>query len=101
MTANLNALKQPEPNIVSNNPSETKRETARPYVGVVDVPNISKTPIADVIELKKQEQPHTVYKLSEKPKGNLKLNTICSVGVILGSLISLISLVKKKKVKSK
>ena len=41
MEPSLNVLKQPEPNIVSNNATTTKRETLRPNVGVVDVPAIS------------------------------------------------------------
>lgn len=94
----MNALKQPEPKVVSNNQNaQQKRETKRPYVGVVNVPNITKTPISDVLELKKQENPHIVYKLSEKPKGDLKFHGICSIGIIAGSLISLISLFKKGK----
>ncbi len=98
MEPTSNALKQPEPNIVSNNyNSAPKRETLRPKVGVVDVPALAKTSISDVLELKKQENPHTVYKLSEKPKTDLKFQGICSIGIALGSLISLISLFKKGK----
>lgn len=97
MSMNVNALKQPEPNIVPNNQNSqiSKREPVRPNVGVVDVPTISQPTITDVLELKKQENPHTIYKLSEKPKTDLKLHTICSIGVLLGSVLSLVTLFKK------
>ncbi len=97
MEPSLNVLKQPEPNIVSNNATTPKRETLRPNVGVVDVPTISSPTTTDILELKRQENPHTVYKLSEKPKTDLKFQGICSIGIALGSLISLISLFKKTK----
>ncbi|MBQ2983632.1 MAG: hypothetical protein IJD57_02425 [Candidatus Gastranaerophilales bacterium] len=97
MEPSLNVLKQPEPNIVSNNATTTKRETLRPNVGVVDVPAISSPTTTDILELKRQENPHTVYKLSEKPKTDLKFQGFCSIGIALGSLISLISLFKKTK----
>ena len=73
MEVNSTAAKQPAPSV-----GEAKNETApqkparkynRPSVGVVDVPNISKTPIEDTLVLKKKEYPRMKYKyISTKGK---------------------------------
>ena len=81
--ATVNKVKSPEPNLVSNQKEKNpKREIKRPDVGVVSVPQISNTPLADTISISKQENPHTVYKLTNKTDSFLNLNNIASIGII-------------------
>ena len=56
VSVSQNALKQPAPNIISNNQQQAKKVPKMPNVGVVSVPKISKTPLEDTITLKKQEK---------------------------------------------
>lgn len=96
----FNALKQPAPNItdaksVSVSQNAPKREIKYPNVGVVDAPNISKTPISDTIALKKQENPRTIYKLTPKSNKGFRLHNILSGAIIGCSVGALFSLLKK------
>ena len=104
----LNSIKQPAPNIVSNSTNSkqetTKEETIkpkriinRPNVGVVDVPTISKTPISDLLEIKKQENPRTVYRLNDNKEKPLNLYNIASIGIGASALYCLLNLSKSIK----
>ena len=96
---NLNVLKQPAPEIISD---ESKKDSKKrvfniPKVGVVDVPNISKTPIADTITLKKQENPHTIYKLTNDRRPKPTFDNMSTLGIIGLGFIAFLSLFKRKK----
>ena len=95
MQSNIATLKQPAPKVISGEEKpQEKREIKVPAVGVVDVPNISKTPMADTLALKQQENPHTVYKLTSKKKPNLNFSNVSTVGIIGFGLAALISIIK-------
>ena len=103
----LNSIKQPAPNIVSNSTNskpETTKETIepkriiiRPNVGVVDVPTISKTPISDLLEIKKQENPRTVYRLDDNKEKPPNLYNIASIVISASALYGLLNLSKSIK----
>ena len=50
---NLNSIRQPAPS-VGGDDAQVERKFKLPNVGVVGVPTISKTPLGDVLALKKQ-----------------------------------------------
>ncbi len=72
-------------NSVQNAETEKKEERKynRPYVGVVEVPRISTTPMADTVEIKKQENPYTVYKYIPKPKITGNFQKFASIGTFV------------------
>ena len=96
---NLNILKQPAPQVVSEEPKKDskKRVFNIPKVGVVDVPKISKTPLADTIAIKKKENPHTVYKLTNNRKPKPTFENMSTFGIIGLGFLALLSLFKRKK----
>ena len=80
---NLNIPKQPAPEVISDNSKNKKKKIFNvPKVGVVDVPNISKTPLADTVAIKKQENPHTVYKLTSDKKPKATFDNVSTFGII-------------------
>lgn len=89
---NLGAVKPPAPNVAQNSAQSTpaaaenpKREIKKPYVGVLAPPNISKTPVADALVRKKEENPKTKYKLTEKKYNFLNFQNISSAAItVLG-----------------
>lgn len=103
--ANLNSIRQPNPtiggqnvvvqnqsNLVQNNPTKTNV----PKIGVVEVPTISTTPLADTLTLKKQQTPKIKLKYISKSNRDFNLHNICSFSVIGCAIIALLSLKKKK-----
>ncbi len=96
-----NSVKQPLPSTMEDNSNvqntsstatETKeqRKYNRPNVGVVEVPTISRTPMADTVQIKKQENPYTVYKYIPKPKITGNFQKYASIGTFvlgIGALI--------------
>lgn len=98
-----NSIKQPAPNInVSDNQKKQvadtpiKREIKRPNVGIIEPCNISTTPLADTIELRKKENPYTKYKLSKNNKYKSKFSTFTSIGIMGLSLSILLKGLFKK-----
>ena len=100
---NLN-LRQPTPNVVSGNvnndietsqTSNTERKINYPEVGVVTIPNISKTPLADTLALKKQETPKMAYKLTTKKNNGFTLQNFFSLSIIGCALVALFGGLKK------
>ena len=106
-------VQAPAPNIVNSsdknnnkgqmaNDKKPKRKINTPNVGVVDAPNISRTPIADFLQLKKDENPKTAYKLTTKNKvKGVNLSNILSVAIGVCSIISFTKLAGGKIVKNK
>ena len=95
-TANLNKIKSPEPNLISKQEKEEpKRKIKRPSVGVVNVPKISTTPLADTLALNKQENPHTIYKLTNKKNPFVNIHNISSIGIFACAGIITLPLIKK------
>lgn len=102
---NLNLPSQPAPNVVgaTGNASvevaekKPQRVFNIPKVGVVDVPVISKTPLPDTIEIKKQDNPKMAYKLAPKSNKGFNMQNASSIGIFACSILALISLLAKKK----
>ena len=90
---NLNSIRQPAPSVSS---AQVERIYNAPKVGVLNVPTISKTPLADTITLKKQENPRTKYKLTPQSFKGFKLQNILSVTILGCSIGALFNLVKGK-----
>ena len=97
---NLNSLRQPTPSVVNGQVQQSKQEVAAssptrtfnlPKVGVVDVPRISTTPIADTLAIEKQENPRMAYKLTPKDNKGFKIQNLFSlvlVGCAIAALLS-------------
>ena len=110
-----NLVKQPAPSLsassskkeeVEQKTSESTTEKKPKYkitearnTGVITVPKITKTPITDTIELKRQENPRTVYKLTEKKHKLFSIHTITSLAAI-GCGIAAFSTYFKKPMKT-
>ena len=95
----------PKPNVevqngggAKTNGQESKNENTRkinyPSIGVVDVQNIPKTPLADQLVLKEQQNPRTAYKIAFdtlRQKG-FKFQSVASIIIGLCAVLSLFSL---------
>ena len=92
---NLNSIRQPAPS-VGGDDAQLERKFKLPNVGVVGVPTISKTPLGDVLALKKQENPKMAYKITPKSNKGFKLQTFFSLSIVGCSIGALLKLIKKK-----
>ena len=93
---NLNSIRQPAPDVTSSVQTTTaERKFNVPNVGVVSVPSISKTPILDTLEIKKQENPRTAYKLTSKSNKGFNLQTNLSLAIVGCSIGALLKELKK------
>ena len=100
VSTNLNAFKQPEPEIVKNQNASKNPVFKYPNVGVLQVPTISKTPVADTIALKKKENPKTAYKVDLRNKKLLKgfnWQTFSSVAIVICGILAFLTRGKKVK----
>ncbi len=101
-----NDIQVPQPNIstgqnsASNNKTDKKvekkvnipkRQYERPSIGVLNVPTISKTPLADTYVRKQKEFPHTKYKVnfSKQRTQGLKPHALASIGIVVLGLIQI------------
>ncbi len=99
-----NNIKVPEPNVVNstskNTASESKdiqkrkaplRQYNRPNVGVLNVPDISKTPLTDTFIKKRQDNPQMKYKFKSNTnyQQGLKPNAIVSIGILLAGIMAI------------
>lgn len=91
---NLNSIRQPTPS-VQNSQGATERVFNRPNVGVISLPSISSTPVADTLEIKKSENPKMAYKLTTKSKKGFKLQNLFSLAIVGCSIGALLELLKK------
>ncbi len=97
----MQKIKQPAPEL-SSNASEITNTQEKKYkiipaqnTGVIQAPKISSTPIRDMVEIKRNENPHIIYKIHTK-KDTLKgIETTAGIGVILCGIASLVKLFKK------
>ena len=95
---NINSIRQPAPNVAQATSEVQQRQFNLPKVGVVSVPKISKTPLADTLALKKQENPRTAYKLTiENNKKGLNFQNAISLLIAGCSIIALFSFKGKGK----
>ena len=101
---NTNSLRQPTPSLDGDIQKQQKRKIEvspvtrkfnAPVVGTVDVPSISKTPIADTLVIKRQENPRTIYKLTGKSKSGFNFQNFSSLIIVGCSLVALLSGKKK------
>ena len=95
----VNSIKQPTPKIEKSssknkNQTEIQRTFNTPKVGVVDVPDISKTPLQDTFNLKRKENPKTAYKITTKNYRLPKFALFLSFNSILFGIIALFNLKK-------
>ena len=104
MESAVSKIKQPEPSVLTQNSKVTGAD-AKNYkviqynnnIGVVNTPKISRTPIRDMLEIKRRENPYTVYKLKFKEYIPEKISSIASAGIILCGIASLLKFIKKSK----
>ena len=94
---NINSIRQPAPNVAQATSEVQQRQFNLPKVGVVSVPKISKTPLADTLALKKQENPRTAYKLTPKSNKGLNFQNVISLLVAGCSIVALFSFKGKGK----
>lgn len=92
--SNLNSIRQPAPSVQKPKGS-TERVFNRPKVGVVTLPAISNTPVADTLEIKKKENPKMAYKLTSKSNKGFKIQNLLSLGIFGCSIGALFELLKK------
>ena len=99
---NTNFLSQPSPNVINGKEQKDiidkpqQRAFNLPKVGVVGVPVISKTPIQDTIEIKKQENPRTIYKLTPKGNKGFKIQNLFTIGTLICAFMAFLELKKGK-----
>ena len=101
MDNSVSKIKQPAPS-VSSLTAEAIDEQGNRYkvikaqnVGVIKLPKITTTPLTDWVELKKKENPYTIYKPKYKNQSIMGFQTFASLSVIACSILSLIKLFKK------
>lgn len=93
-----NSIRQPAPSVSDakkSNEDVIDRKYNAPNVGVVTLPQISKTPLADTITIKKQENPQSKYKFSLKTIKGFKIQNFCSIAIMGCSIGALLQLLRK------
>lgn len=103
-----NDIKVPEPNISngsSDNKTENKKEALRkaplrqyerPNVGVLSVPDISKTPLSDTYSKKREDNPRVKYKFTpNKIYKKFKMNNLISLSILSMGLVAFFTKGKK------
>ena len=99
----LNKIKQPAPNITNaqNNSATSEGAQEKKYkivpaqnVGVIKLPKITKTPITDTIEKKREENPYTIYKLPSKIAKVFNFQTILGLATLVTGTAAFFSLKK-------
>ena len=93
--ANLNSIRQPAPSVQNTSAAQQERKFNIPNVGIVEPPSISKTPLADTVAIKKQENPRMAYKLTSTANKGFKLQGFFSLAIAGCSIGALFSLLKK------
>lgn len=95
--ANFNSIKQPSPNIAGQNAAVQNKERIynAPYLGAIDVPNISRTPLTDTMIINQQKHPKPKIKIAPKADKGFNLQNIFSFAILGSSLIALLRLIKK------
>ena len=93
--ANLNSIRQPAPSVQNTPAAQQERKFNVPNVGVVQPPSISKTPLADTVAIKKQENPRMAYKLTTNANKGFKLQGLSSLAIVGCSIGALFGLLKK------
>lgn len=93
--ANLNSIRQPAPSVQNTSTAQIERKFNLPNVGVVMPPSISKTPLADTVAIKKQENPRMAYKLTTKANKGFKLQGFFSLAIAGCSIGALLKLLKR------
>ncbi len=93
MDNTLSKIKQPQPSVSSDKKEYKVIQGAK--VGVVEAPKISKTPVRDMVEIKRKERPYTVYKVKNKNYSLKSIHTTAAIGVILCGIASLVKLIHK------
>lgn len=102
--ANFNSIKQPSPNIIGqsvavqnqNNSSENKqRKYNSPYLGAIDVPEISKTPLYDTMTINQRKNPKPKVKFVKKISKGFNFQNALSLTIFASSLVALFRLIKK------
>ena len=102
MDSAISKIKQPEPKIANPQIVEVQDKKYKVIrnnlnIGVVDTPQTSRTPIRDWVELKRQENPYTVYKIKSKNYSMENIHTFASAGIVMCGIASLLSLIKMLK----
>ena len=93
--ANLNSIRQPAPSVQNATGAQKERKFNTPNVGVVTPPSISKTPLADTVAIKKQENPRMAYRLTSNANKGFNLQGFFSLAIAGCSIGALLKLLKK------
>ena len=92
----LNKIKQPKPDISAEN-GGLKRDIKNPYVGIISDINPTSTPVTDIIDIKKGENPRKKFAPQIKKPGLANFNNFATGGIITCGVLAVISLIKKFK----
>lgn len=101
MESTFQKIKQPAPEINSNTTEQVNSQGKKFKIvpalntGVIQAPKISSTPIRDMVEIKRKENPYKIYKIHTKKNTLEGTETAAGIGVILCSIASLVKLFKK------
>lgn len=90
----VNKVKQPKPELSNEGSSGSEKNIKRPYVGIINTPKPTMTPLSDTIVIKKQQKPHIVYKLETKQNDFASTDNVAAIGVVLSAVIAAGSLLK-------
>lgn len=93
---NFTSIRQPAPSVQNASVAPGERKFNIPHVGVVMPPSISKTPLADTVATKKQENPRMAYKLTTNANKGFKLQGFFSLaiaGCSIGALLKLLKII--------
>ena len=100
MVNELSKVKQPAPSVSANagtidNQGKKYKLIQSTTNDIVSTPKISNTPITDWVELKRKENPHIIYKITEKRYNITGFQTAAGIGAVACGIASLIKLFKK------
>ena len=90
----LNKIKQPKPDVSAEN-GGLKRDIKNPYVGIISDINPTSTPIGDIIDIKKSENPRKKFTPQIKRTGLVNFNNFATFGILSCGALAVVSLIKK------
>ena len=100
MEIGFQKIKQPAPSVSSNTTavdSEGNKYKVIPatFNDVIQVPNMTSTPLGDWVEIKRKENPYMKYKIKDKTPTIKGFNTVLGLTVFICGVISCFKLFKK------
>lgn len=97
-----NNVVQPKPSVASDDKpkkrlnTQPNRKINRPYVGVLQVPYITTTPMSDTIHIKEKENPQMKYKITlNAKKSDVRFSSLISLSIMGCAILSFLKMFKK------